>query len=250
MNFQSECVFVLHIPKTAGTTLRGIIGKQYAAKQIIGMGSNVQEGEMRFRGLNKQKMKQISAVFGHFSYGLHTALPDDRKYTYVTLLRDPVQRALSEWSYIRSAASHYLTRVANQLGLVQFVCSGVTCTLDNGMVRQLCGDNGFSRPVPHKDMRIPFGHVNASHLETAKENIRHDFAIVGTAESFEESLELMCRMFGWQVEDYENRNVSTSGTVELTEKTVDAVVARNELDYELYHWADDRLEQIIDAQGI
>lgn len=250
MNSCDECLFVLHIPKTAGTTLRGIIGKQYTRKQIIGMGASVEQGEARFWEMDDKKMEQMHVVFGHFSYGLHEALPYGRKYSYVTLLRDPLKRALSEWLYIRGAKSHYLGRAANQMTLAGFVSSGVTCTLDNGMVRQLCGDGGFGRSVPHNDMRIPFGEVSAAHLESAKDNIRRDFAVVGTQESFEESLELMCRMFGWQVKDYENRNVSRLRPVELTGKAIKAVTARNELDNELYQWASGRLEQIIETQGI
>ena len=252
MSYQNRVIFVMHIPKAAGTTLRVIIERQYPPKNFYKIAADIQGDQIRFRELPEKQRRVYRVVFGHFCYGLHTALPKDQKYTYITLLRDPLERAISEWAYIRSGSRlHYLAQQAKTLTFDEFVTSGVTCTLDNGMVRQLCGQDRFKmtdgKQVPGDDMEIPFGQVTVKHLARAKANIKRDFSIVGTSEQFKPSLELMRRMFAWRIPAYTNQNVAVwKPTREfLTARVVRHVVGHNELDYDLYRWVNGRLKEQI-----
>lgn len=257
MSYQNRIIFVMHVPKAAGTTLRVIIERQYPPRNFYKIAADIQGDQIRYRELPEKQRRAYRAVFGHFCYGLHTALPQGQKYTYITLLRDPLERAISYWAYTRTGSmAHYLAQAARKLTFEEFVTSGVTCTLDNGMVRQLCGQDSFKmiggKQMSGDDMEIPFGEVTAKHLARAKANIKRDFSIVGTAEQFKPSLELMRRMFTWRIPAYENQNVAIwrPSREFLTARVARHVVEHNELDYELYRWAEGRLEQIIEAQGI
>jgi hypothetical protein len=255
MSYQNRVIFVMHVPKAAGTTLRTIIERQIPPQNLYKITADIQGDQIRFRNFPERKRRTYRIVFGHFCYGLHTALPKGQKYTYITLLRDPVTRAMSEWAYIRTGTlAHYLGQAARDMELEEFVGSGVTSTLDNGMVRQLCGQDRFKmtdgKQIPGDDMVLPFGSINSGHLERAKANIKRDFALVGTSEKFKESLELMRQMFAWRIPHYTNQNVSTWKPKNLKSRTVKAIVERNELDYELYRWVLWRLEQKIEGSRI
>ena len=253
MSYQNRTLFVMHVPKAAGTTLRTIVERQYPPMNLYKITADIQGDQIRFRSLPERRKRDYRAVFGHFCYGLHDALPEHTKYTYVTLLRDPVERAISEWAYCRTGTlAHYLGRAARDMELDEFVSSGVTCTLDNGMVRQLCGQDAFKmvrgKQVPGDDMLIPFGGVTAGHFERAKANIKRDFALVGTAKKFKESLDLMRQMFAWRIPAYKNQNVSHWKPQNLAARTVKVIAEHNLLDYELYRWALGRLERQLESQ--
>jgi hypothetical protein len=255
VSYQNRTLFVVHIPKAAGTTLRTIVERQVPSQNLYKIAADIQGDQIRFRELSEKKRRAYRVVFGHFCYGLHTALPKDQKYTYITLLRDPVERAISEWAYIRTGTlAHYLGKAARQMELEEFVSSGVTSTLDNGMVRQLCGQDSFKmtdgKQIPGDDMVLPFGSIDMGHLARAKANIKRDFALVGTSERFKESLALMQKLFAWRIPHYTNQNVSSWKPKNLKSSTVAKIVEHNELDYELYRWALWRLGQMIEGPGI
>lgn len=255
MSYQNRVIFVMHVPKAAGTTLRVILERQCSPANLYKITADIQGDQIRFRELSEKRKRLYRIVFGHFCYGFHTALPEGQKYTYITLLRDPLERAISTWAYIRSGSRlHYLAQQARTLTFEDFVTSGVTCTLDNGMVRQLCGQDSFKmtdgKQVPGDDMAIPFGGVTAKHLARAKANIKRDFALVGTSEQFDASLQLMRRMFAWRIPAYKNQNVAVWKPAReyLTSQIARRVIEHNSLDYDLFRWVNDRLKDSIETE--
>lgn len=248
MSYQNHTIFVVHIPKAAGTTLRVIIERQYPLQQIYKIKGNIQGDSQRFRELSDQKKRAYRVVFGHQCFGLHECLPEDRRHTYITLLRDPAARVLSLWIYARYLSwDHYLHETAKQMSVETFVESGATCTADNAQVRQLCGDDQFvmesGKQHPYTDMLIPFGGVTREHLEKAKANIEQHFAFAGVAERFDESLDAMRRTFAWRIAYYRNQNVSPSKLKQITPSQKQVIREHNELDYELYNWVDARMKR-------
>ena len=82
----------LHVPKTAGSTLRPIIDRHYAAGVICKLDVLPRDLEI-FLNLPEQPRSKIRVLEGHLQFGLHEHLsvPVD----YVTMLRDPVDRIIS-----------------------------------------------------------------------------------------------------------------------------------------------------------
>ena len=250
MSYQNHTIFVVHIPKAAGTTLRWIMERQYPLQHIYKIKADIQGDLQRFRELSDDKKKSCRVVFGHQHYGLHQSMPEGAPWTYITLLREPFERVISLWAYtLRDSPSHYLHKAA-RVSLEHFADSGVTCTVDNGQVRQLCGDDDFlmsnGKQHPGKDMRIPFGGVTREHLEKAKANIREHFAFAGVAERFDECLDVMRRMFAWRIPQYQNRNVSGWKPRQIAPWQRKLIVDRNALDYELYDWVNERMKRRVE----
>lgn len=237
----NHVIMFVHIPKCAGTTARWIMDRQYPIKdEIYKVKSDIVGDQEKLRALPRAKKFSLAAVFGHYCYGLHTALNPEQKFSYVTILRDPAERIVSLYAYVKlSQKGHYLGSVAGKMSPAEFVTSGVTCTTDNAMVRQLCGMDHFTmrdgKQEPWRDMEIPYGHVAREHLEAAKDNLR-GFGCVGVAEEFDKFLECMRETFGWRIPVYRNQNISRHKP-RISGADVDKIRKSNILDYELYEFA-------------
>ena len=76
-------------------------------------------------------------IQGHLYFGLHRFIP--RASTYVTFLRQPVERVLSFYYYARSTPDHYLYPLlaAERLDLKTLLARELTVELCNDQTRAL-----------------------------------------------------------------------------------------------------------------
>jgi len=125
------------------------------------------------------KDKNKLAWYGHFKYGLHEQLGSDVRY--FTILREPVERFLSE--YIR-----HEYRVKFGLSPIQLIqslssCIGFDQYGDNIQVRML---SGAGRGV----------HIDESHVDMAIVNLS-EFYHIGFTDRYNETLDFF-RGLGWK----------------------------------------------------
>ena len=83
----------IHIPKTSGSSFKASLLRRYADKH--GRYYN-------FRGLRKlfiDSKKDLKVIGGHMPYGAHHFL--NKQYHYITFLRDPIQRSISHYYFIK-----------------------------------------------------------------------------------------------------------------------------------------------------
>jgi hypothetical protein len=89
-----------HIPKTAGSTLRTVLRRLYGRGLFLH--TNVRAPLGRFEELQEEVRsgrRPIRAIGSHVGYGLHERLPGALRYAHFTLLRDPIQRTISDYYY-------------------------------------------------------------------------------------------------------------------------------------------------------
>lgn len=230
---QTRTLMVVHIPKAAGTTLRTIMERQYP--QTFTIGHDIPAERERLAAMSDKD--KLGAVFGHMCWGWHGLLTRGQQYQYLTMLREPMERVLSLYAHCR-LREHFLGAEVQGMDLHKFLTSGVTCTCDNGMARQLCGADAFYRE-PYHDMAIPFGEVTETHLEMAKTNLDR-CAVVGIAEDFDAMLSVCQAQLGWRIPAYENQNVTNWDRLkleELDDRTMEALEYYTRLDRELYEYA-------------
>ena len=232
----------LHIPKTGGSTLNKYIYHQWRSKE-----HRVDENGYLHSGIyyypygffsnsgatvpvdvqRTLSSTELRAVVGHFRFGLHQYVTSP--WTYVTLLRHPVERIIS---------LYYHLKLEDHLSLAEFVESDSYIEVDNDQTRRLYGAE-----------QGPFRRTNAI-LNKAKQNLRRYFSVVGITERFDETLLLVKRTFGWNKEllyFLKNVNRRRPSTVSLSTRTLDAIRARNQLDFELYEFANRLLDESISA---
>jgi Galactose-3-O-sulfotransferase len=231
-------VIFLHNPKAGGTTFRAILSRQYNARAVYTVGGrrHTTEDLKRIRSLDADKVRVIQ---GHIPFGVHELLRRDS--TYVTLLRRPVERVISLYQFILTGR---LRRMRDEgpldlSSLAAFVERSALREVDNGQTRRLSG------------LDPEFGRCPDGMLERAKENLRERFSVVGLTERFDESVVLARRLFGWKSVLYLKTQVTRSGPREEVLGSVArrAVERYNELDLELYRYAEGLLEEAIGRQG-
>ena len=239
-------VFV-HIPKAAGSTLTDILVRQYARDAVYRCGRQrpgevlpAADAAVEVNALPAFQSGSIRCVVGHVRFGVHCHL--QRPVTYITMVREPVQRIVSLYHYIRRTPQHPRHRelVDKNLTLEQYVDDPASAhTVDNVQVRQLYGGDPTDGPA-------------SLALEIVKKRLRDDFAAVGVAERFDASLLLYRRLLGWGTVYYRRQNVAPvrSPRVDGSREVIRQIERRNGLDLELYEYAVRLLEDRLGEHGV
>lgn len=239
----------IHIPKAAGTTFKEILWRQYGYRNSF----NVQPGERaqpsidKFRQLPESKKSRFRLIYGHMPFGLHRWL--SQSAAYITILRNPIERLVSGYYFIRRTPVHpdHCELVEKNLSLKEFyLWNNVDNNTTNLQTRWIAGSVDFDSVMP------PYEELPANALDLAKENIKNHFSVCGLTERFDESLLLMQKILGWKNVYYMRRNVGKqrvskdqppAATLHLIEK-------HEEKDLALYEFAAGKLMEMLDAYGI
>jgi hypothetical protein len=231
----------LHIGKTAGTSLRKILHRQFKTSEILRVETPWRNPERLrreetldyFATLPERRRASARLIEGHLIFGIHELVP--RPSTYITLLRNPVALVISQYNFVLRRPRHWLhERVVNEhMDLETYVRSGIALETDNSQIRALSGDR-----------TTPFGGCTPAMLEQAKRNLEAHFSVVGLTERFDESLIFLKRAFGWSNVHYVRANVSPKKEP-VAPKTLRAIEEQNALDLELYRWATERFDAAI-----
>jgi hypothetical protein len=237
----------LHMPKSAGTTLVRVFEKVYGNDSVYRNPdhySNNRALAAAFLAMSDEERSRIEILCGHFPVGFHGLIPVDSEY--ITVLRDPIDRIISLYYFWRAHPTIDrlgFTRKYNSLA--DFIRSGVTKDVDNGMTRVIAGY------VPGEESPAPYGGCSQALLDQAKGNLSERFAFVGVTERLPESLILLKRMFGWHhVPMFENLNATHNRPAkeDVDEPDMDALLEYTQLDRELYRYAVERLDELVSRQ--
>lgn len=205
------------MPKTGGTTLKNIIKRNVNPQESFDIYENLQQREAKLIDLSN---KNVSCIQGHLLFGVHHYFKQPS--TYITMLREPVERILSEYYFIRNRPSHVLYHKVINMTLNEYQHELENMNLQT---RYICGKSS--------------GPITENNLIEAKENILNHFAIVGITEMFNDSIFLMKKKFGWKNISYKKENITKNRLLktELSPKLIESIKKNNKLDFELYHFA-------------
>jgi galactose-3-O-sulfotransferase len=231
-------IVFLHIGRTAGTTLNSVLDRQYPQRAIYQFDSHrLPDSIAEFRSLPAARRSAMRVVRGHVDFGIHEAIPGPS--TYITMLREPVERLISHYQYVRERPHRLSQRVVEQnMTLEEYVRSGISVELNDWQTRVLAGAT-----------ETPFGTTDRELLERALANIEEHFALVGLSERFEETVVMLKRIFGWKRAYYTKLNATRDRPprTAVPERALAAIREFNALDIELYEWGRNRLEEMVDA---
>jgi hypothetical protein len=184
----------------------------------------------------------VRALSGHLTFGWADRLPADARW--VTVLRDPVERVLSQYSYSVDPPPRKSRRPGAGLVPPWLPPPPATLTLDEALV-----ERGYIPPDLQTRMLCgllsPYDPLPADALEQAKRNLEERFAYVGTTERFPELLALMNLELGWPTVAYRrsNANPARRRPEDLPPETLALVEERNALDRELHAHAGALLDE-------
>ena len=241
---QDPIAVFIHIPKTAGTTLNLIIERQYNPQNIVSIQTSQEnlEAVNRLRSDRSIHKRNIKAIKGHTFFGWHELL--SQPCVYFTLLRDPVERFISNYFFLLRKKGHPLGQklVEQQVSLEDFVgWSGE----DNYQTRFL------AKNINEANFDIKQNECTRQTLEQAKNNLKSHFAVVGTVEEFDRTLMLIKKNFGWNNIFYKvkNKNQQRLPQSSISQSTLALIKEANKFDLELYQYANERLNALVQEQG-
>ncbi len=221
-------VFV-HIRKTAGLTVRRILQRQYKRRntRIIRNYFVAPERSLEMaRTLAADRPADLRALHGHMLFW--PDLPWAAGTRFFAFLRDPVERTISHYYWLRERNPRFETPIEDALvnGLIH----------DNLQTRVIAGS-------------MPFVATEET-LEQALANLDRLDAI-GLTERFDESVVLLTREFGWRPMVYSVANATANRPPRetLTPESLEILERYNALDLELYREAKTRFERKVAAQA-
>lgn len=227
----NSLIILTHIPKTAGSSFR---------KSIIK--ANVPEEKIyRYGGLKNFTIdmlaKNYSVVVGHVPYGIHCFTT--KKVKYITFLREPVDRLISYYYFLRSSnaglyGNPQLLDYANSVSLKEFA---INRNLHNIQTRFTAG------LLSHK--LYPFidsPSFSKTVFNTAINNLENHYFGIGILEYYDESVAYLQDKLGWRGEKQisqvaARRNSEKPDCLELDNDTLQALKQANDLDLKLYSYA-------------
>ena len=230
----------LHVTKTGGTTLRRILDKKFRSMEIVTLHKSdvfPDGNDMRvndFIKLSIENKQTVRFIRGHIDFGLHRHIPHPS--TYITLLRDPVERIIS-WYYFllqnkNPESKDYTEGILKSKDIKDFIYKGKGGR--NTLTRQFCSSSEWRKA------KSP-----AERYGIAETNLEKYF-LFGILEKFDESLILFKRFFGWQdLPVYTKANVTKKRPKrhELPLGAIDVINESFNLDIKLYNRAKKLINQ-------
>lgn len=239
-----KSIFFFHIPKTAGSSMQWILSQHFAQEEIAAAFTWTTLLGLDRKTLSRQKLFQ-----GHF-YGPLEKLVRQPLFRF-TVLRDPVERALSHYGHVLRDNAHYLHQRALELGSLEaYLEDPVTqMTISNFQSRMLALD--FDVEEMYSNLTdaertnwqleryietTDFGLYGSELLSAAQAKL-DSFDFVGITERFAETLALLCHKRGWkypiEVHD-KNINERRPRQTEFPASTLLRLTELNEIDIALY----------------
>ncbi|MGB3513195.1 MAG: sulfotransferase family 2 domain-containing protein [Microcoleaceae cyanobacterium] len=215
----SKILIFPHIPKTAGTTLRSVILSQYPQDKVylLKVSQSPLEAAQKISEYDK---KRISCYVGHMPYGLHKYLPESA--IYITLIREPVDRIISMYYFIREEPNHRLHNelLSKNMSLEDFVISN-NCPR-NEQVKKIAGLMvGSAKEI----------------MDLAHQNIFNQFLAVGIQENFDDFLQILNKLLGWNNQSYNKQKVTKNrkDKREISQDLIEIIKQKNGMDIAFYH---------------
>ncbi|MGB0369889.1 MAG: sulfotransferase family 2 domain-containing protein [Opitutales bacterium] len=221
----SNCDIFVHVPKAAGTTVHSIFEKNYSPLRQFSFRAPREQALERFQRLSQESRDRFQMVKGHCGYGIHNFI--NSKVRYVTFLRDPVKRVISEYYYVKRhpRPSNHALLNREDISLRDYVEAGIYT--DNMHLRFLT----FMRLED-----APEGPAKEEWLEPAKKLLEERFESIGIVERFDESMLLMAQDLDLSDVTYIRQN-SRKESAEETDEVKCLIREKESLDIQLYDFA-------------
>lgn len=220
-----------HFPKTGGISLLSVCRYNLDRSEIS---PHLNGHEIRLKPAQFERYRLIA---GHFSLLTHAEFCRSR-YS-MTLLRDPVRRIFSTYTFWRISSEHnFETSKAREFSFADFVRYFIDSPLIN---------NNYVHHFAAIGTDCPGYPADATALLSAARHNLAAFDFVGFCEQLGRSIRLLCHELGWRVPaeiPHDNRSGSEASLGNIEPRTLDILRERNQLDSQLYDYA----TQLFDAR--
>jgi hypothetical protein len=238
-------IFFCHLPKTAGTTLRIALERQFLPEQIVpnahmmaSIGGHYSPIGAVEKILNSRG-SEIRLFRGHYHYSAHSWLDDPLT---IVVLREPVSRTISE-------IKHYVSinQITAQDALSALDEGTLPISTDNLMTRYLGGTlfDGSNDPTNRRHHKLLRGPIKdpSKRLDSALLAL-DTVTILGLTEEFSLLVRDVKRILGINIPE-ERFNVGRVQAFKVSERGLETIRLANLLDIELYRHARAKLHAVM-----
>jgi hypothetical protein len=244
----SQIVFI-HIPKTAGSSFLSTLVKANLSSDEM---YNVPGGILSVMRRNElSSARKATFIHGHLAHGIHHLTRQPTQYT--TFLRDPIDRAISWYYWIKDLKRidlfrrHPLRNYADSVSIKEFYENR---SHSNEQTRYLSG--ALSNSL-YKIWR--FDALDRWHLKRAKKHLEA-CTCFGLLEHFDLSVALFQKTFNWheRIDAPRRRKTRKRPTLDEIKEIAPSVITElreyHKLDLELYEFARNLFRERVRAAGL
>lgn len=216
-----------HLPKCAGSSLNQYLQKQYLRRKTYSIDAQNMDGSIaRFMAMSESKRHSYDLIKGHRAHELlDYAHPDCLK---ITVFRDPVDRIVSHYYYVKQQERHPLHdfAITADMTLAHYVKEGDSEELRNWYTSHFTGLNeGDIGCAPKKSQDEAFDIVTTK------------YDIIGFLDDFQSFVKELKIAAGY-TDDYVDSRVNVTRVrpvlSQVAESDKDAVMQANAVDIHLY----------------
>jgi len=223
---KGDQIFFLHIPKTAGTSLMGILENQVNPGEFFSFPDGLETVQPDTITI----AQKARIVRGHRMYDFQRYFT--RRPYVITMLRNPYDRVISNFAHLKRNNPERLLKLARMtnpergdepITLEDFINAP---SMQNRLIQFLTGFNGA--------LKQPF----TEHLALAKVHLEY-LAFFGLKERFDDSIKLLAYTFSWSPIKLEERlNAAPADSKpDFTPELAALFEKTNGLDMEFYQYA-------------
>ena len=212
--------FFIHIPKTAGTSIRATFNAHFSEERVLGLYPSAPFEPLDRRNVDAMAPDAYDLFIGHERLGEIEKYALFDQCVFMTMLRNPMDRVISYYNHAMVLFPRY---AENKIALDEFLEED-NYELDNLQVRYLS-----SCPKERK--------VEESDLHEAISNVEQKISYCGIQELFGESSRIFAELIGASPSSFSIRaNVSQGGISrsDISADTVERIKSRSRFDYVLY----------------
>lgn len=228
-NIEKATIILNHVPKAGGQSLMDLFERIFGKEMCFRSRARDMKTNQYSRHVDELSHEEINGfkfIGGHFDYGYHERI--DGLAFYVAVVRDPMERLISDYWFNRKHGRPDLKKMTNEMSLEEYAKSKINNPNSkmgrSGQVQQLSGQPD---------------------LETALRIIESDYLIACTTPQLNRCQELIARFFGREdlSPTRQNSNPQKCPT-KLSVGLRDMLEERFQDDRRLVSYIEDRFEEL------
>lgn len=239
----SKTLLFQHIPKTAGSTIIGILESKYAENKryqldAMNIGASLQD----FKNFSETQRNAFNLIYGHLSDRLIPYLNETP--IVFTFLRDPIETFVSGFFYIKRATWNRFHQDVKQISsILEFADFWKEKNMINNQTRYIAGKTDYVLKDGHPDTP-----VDQEMFKLALEKLS-SIDLVFTVERFDESILFLEKQMHWKSKPFYVKRNRTKGRKKIEDLTPEEIERlQEELKYDLllYKEAQKRSDALLD----